>query len=51
VRLQAVHDGRSITYKSDPELASAIADVERQITAASGVPEHTILIGSSKGLE
>ncbi len=44
-------DGRSVTYRSDVELAAAIADVERQIYIASGVPITTILVGSSKGLE
>lgn len=44
-------DGRSVTYKSDAEMAAAANDLERQITVASGVPITTILASSSKGLE
>ncbi len=43
-------DGRSVTYKSDAELAAAIGDLERQITLTSGAPIITILVGSTKGL-
>jgi len=44
-------DGRSVTYKSDAELAAAIADVERQRAGAVNMRIDTILVGSSKGLE
>lgn len=42
--------GRSMEYKSDMELASAIADLERRISAASGTPVRHIHFNSSKGL-
>ena len=44
-------DGRTVICKSDGEMAAAAADLERQITVASGVPLTTILVGSTKGLE
>ena len=44
-------DGRTVTYKSDAELAAALADVERQMAGATTGTINTILVGSSKGLE
>jgi hypothetical protein len=44
-------DGTAITYRSDAELAAAIADLERQITVTSGVGISTIRVGSSKGFD
>lgn len=41
---------RSMTYRSDDELAAAIADVERRISAASGTMVRHIHFNSSKGL-
>ena len=43
-------DGKRIEYKSDDELAAAIADVERQIAAASNTPIRTVYLTSSKGI-
>lgn len=34
------YDGRTITYGSDIELATAIADLEGRIAAASGSPRR-----------
>jgi len=44
-------DGRFIIYRTDAEMAAAIADVERQLAAASGTPVQTILAYGTKGLE
>ena len=45
-------DGKSVTYKSDAEMAAAIADLRQQILQAAGVSMvHTIRVGASKGLE
>jgi hypothetical protein len=43
-------DGQRITYRSDPELAAAIADIERRIAAAQGRRITDIRIATSKGL-
>lgn len=40
---------RRVTYRSDQELAAAIADVERRLAALDG-RIHTIRIHTSKGL-
>jgi hypothetical protein len=34
------YDGRSITYGSDAEMATAITDLETRIAAASGAPRR-----------
>jgi hypothetical protein len=44
-------DGRSVTYRSDAEMASAAADLERQITAQTATPVTAILVSATKGLE
>lgn len=44
-------DGTMITYRSDGELAAAIADLERQIAMTSGAGISTILVSSSKGFD
>lgn len=41
---------RSMSFKSDSELAGAIADLERRIAAASGTPVRHIHFNSSKGI-
>lgn len=41
---------RSMTYRSDEELASAIADLERRISAASGTQVRHVHFNSSKGI-
>lgn len=38
-----------VEYKDDREMAAAIADLERQLAAASGRPIHTVIIHSNKG--
>lgn len=44
-------DGRRITYASDTELAAAITDLERRISAAGeGGRRRRILTSASKGL-
>lgn len=44
------YDGRSVSYASDAELAAALADLDRQIAAASGTRITRIRISTSKGL-
>ena len=44
-------DGRRVRYASDSELAAAIADLERQIAAATGSRIHTVRFSTSKGLD
>ncbi len=39
-----------VEYRSDAELAAAIADLERQISATSGNPVRMVRFASSKGL-
>ena len=41
---------REVTYRTDAELAAAIADVEHRIAAASGASVRTIRLSASKGL-
>lgn len=40
---------REVTYRSDAELAAAIADLERQIAALTTGRVHAVRIFSSKG--
>ena len=43
---------RAVVYKSDAEMAAAIADLQQQILSASGVSMvHTVRVTASKGLE
>ena len=44
-------DGRFLIYRTDSEMAAAIADIERQLATAQGAPVQTILPYASKGLE
>jgi hypothetical protein len=41
---------RRVAYRTDDELEAAIADLERQIAAASGPPVRTIYVNASKGI-
>lgn len=41
---------RSIEYRSDDELAAAIADIERRLAALHGQRVHTIRLHTSKGI-
>lgn len=41
---------REVEYRSDAELATAIASLERQIEAATGKPAATIHFATRKGL-
>lgn len=43
-------EGRTVEYKSDMEMAAAIADLERRISAASVTPVRHVHFNSSKGL-
>jgi hypothetical protein len=44
-------DGRRVTYASDAEMAAAITDLERRITATQeGGRKRRILTSASKGL-
>ena len=42
-------NSRMVEYRSDDELAAAIADVERRLAGLRGQRVHTVLISSSKG--
>jgi hypothetical protein len=42
--------GHSTEYRSDGELAAAIADLERRIAAVSRTPVRHVHFNSSKGL-
>lgn len=44
------YQGRSTEYKSDGEMANAIADLERRIRATSGFPVRHVYFNSTKGL-
>jgi hypothetical protein len=44
------HGDTKTEFRSDAEIAAAIADVERQIAAAQGRSRGVIYISSSKGL-
>lgn len=44
-------DGRQVAYRSDSQIAAAIADLERQIATLSTTPVTTVLVSASKGLD
>ncbi len=45
------YDGRSVTYRSDTEIRTALADLNRQIAALQGGgPLREVRINSSKGI-
>jgi hypothetical protein len=44
-------DGRRIEYRSDAEVAAALADVERRIATLQGNRITTVQLYSSKGLQ
>ncbi len=44
-------DGRTIRYRTDTEIAAAIADLERQLAASTTSPVTTILVAATKGLD
>jgi hypothetical protein len=51
VRSVTLSDGRQTEYRSDAELAAAIAALDRQIAALrNGMAITTVRISSSKGL-
>ena len=43
-------DGDRVEYRTDSELAAAIADLERQLAATSSQRIHTVMFSTSKGL-
>ena len=43
-------NGETLTYKSDSEMASAIASLDRQIAAASRPTPNTLTFQTSKGV-
>jgi hypothetical protein len=48
--LRSIADGdQRIEYKTDAEMASAIAAIEQQIAAIGGKPIRTVRIATSKG--
>lgn len=50
IRHHGPNSEQEVEFKSDAELAAAIADLERRINAASGGRANTVRIYSSKGL-
>ena len=42
---------KRIVYRSTAEIQAAIADVERQLAAATGTRIHTVRFSTSKGLD
>lgn len=49
VKLVEYGDQR-VEYRSDAELAAAIADLERQVAAAVGKPVRMVQFATSKGM-
>jgi hypothetical protein len=47
----ATKAGRTVIYRSDREIAAAIADLERQIAALTTTPVTSIRVAASKGLD
>ena len=48
--IEAGNGGRKrVEYRSDPEIAAAIADLERRLAALRGGRVHTVFLYSSKG--
>lgn len=43
-------NGESVEYRSDAELAAALADVERRIASVGAAHAKTIVFRTSKGL-
>jgi hypothetical protein len=46
----AGYDGHQTEYRSDAELAAAIADLERQIAGYSRQPVRMVYVNASKGI-
>jgi len=44
-------DGRKVTYRTDSQIAAAIADLEHQIATMTTTPVSTVLVAGSKGLD
>ncbi len=44
------YDGKRVTYGSDAEMANALSDLERRITATNAQPITQVRITSSKGV-
>lgn len=44
------YDGQRVEFKSDPELAAAIAAADREIASLSATPVNAIRMLPSKGL-
>lgn len=49
VRSLRYSDGKEIEYRSDAEIAAAIADLERQIAGANA-PAKVVYLATGKGL-
>lgn len=47
---RVTYDGKTVEYRSDGEIVAAIADIERQIAAASRQRVTCVRIVPSKGL-
>jgi hypothetical protein len=46
----STHGDTTTAFKSDIELAAAIADLERQIAGLAGKPVRTVYFSTSKGI-
>jgi len=44
-------DNRQVVYRTDSQIAAAVADLERQIATISTTPVTSVLISATKGLE
>lgn len=42
---------RRVVYRTTGEIQAVIADLERQLAAATGTRIHTVRFGASKGLD
>lgn len=43
-------DGREVTYKTDGQMAEAIADLEQRIAASGGQPVRMVRFSCGKGV-
>jgi hypothetical protein len=50
-RQEITTKGRTVVYRTDAQLAAAIADLERQISSLTITPVTTIRVAATKGLE
>lgn len=44
------YDGKRVEYRSDAEMAAALADLDRRLAATTGARVSVVRINSSKGV-